>query len=70
MNNIIKLIKNYFKLEWMETPFEFFLFKIITPILILIQFILLLYCIWGAITGKTPPSDSGGGFIQPVIIIQ
>ena len=68
MNNIIKLIKNYFKLEWMETPLEFSLFKIVLPIMLLIQIFILIYCIWGAITGKTPPSD-GGGFIQPLIII-
>jgi hypothetical protein len=53
---ISKLIKNYFKLEWMETPFDFFLFKIVLPILIIIQIYILLYCIWGAITGQTPPS--------------
>ena len=69
MNNIIKLIKNYFKLEWMETPLEFIIFKIITPIILLIQFTILIYCIWGAITGQPPPSDDGSGFIPVIVLI-
>ena len=65
---MIKIIKNYFKLEWMETPFDFFLFKIVLPIMLLIQISILLYCIWGAITGQPPPA-SDPNYIQPPIII-
>jgi len=65
---MIKIIKNYFKLEWMETPFDFFLFKIVLPIMLLIQISILLYCLCGAITGQPAPA-SDPNYIQPPIII-